>query len=797
MFKNKKQFIQDYKKRIEEGYGRTLQQAHITERYMILGDMVRDYASVHWKETKMHIAQNQQKQMYYFSMEFLIGRLLTNNLMNLGIYDIVKEGLDELGIDINELENLESDAGLGNGGLGRLAACFLDSLASLSLPGHGNCIRYQYGLFKQKILDGYQVEVPDQWMSIANVWEVRKPKHAIDVKFWGHIESHTDENNNLVFEHKDAFVIKAVPYDMPIVGSHTDTVNSLRLWNAEAADCISHKRDFREYISQVNEICSNVYPDDSTEKGKYLRIKQQYFFVCAGIGAIVKAHLRVYGTMDNFHEKVVIQLNDTHPTLAIAELMRILMDEYRYSWQDAWNIVTQTMAYTNHTVLAEALEKWSVHSIQTLLPRIYMIIEEINRRWVNEVNEVVKDHGKSYNMAIIKDGYIHMAHLAIVGSFSVNGVAKLHTDILKTSVMKDFNEYFALKFNNKTNGITHRRWLVYSNPQLKALLKKTIGEKYIKEPILLNKLLKYKEDPCVQEEFNQVKRQRKEILAQYIKKELDIDVDVNSIFDVQAKRLHGYKRQLLNVLHIIYLYQKMKEDDSFRIYPRTFIFAAKAAPSYHFAKMVIKLIHDIAKVINSDEEVNQYLKVVFIPNYNVSVAEILMNAADVSEQISTAGKEASGTGNMKFMMNGALTLGTLDGANVEIHELVTSENDVIFGLTADEVEEKKKTYDAWKVYNKNVRLKKVVDSLMDTTFNENEEEYKVIFDALLYQNDEYLVLEDFASYAKAQAKVERLYLDQSNWAKMMLVNIAMSGFFSSDRTIQQYANEIWNIQKVN
>lgn len=799
MFKDKFEFKRDFTTRVVELYGRSVEESHLTERYSVLGEMVRDYASVHWKESKEKVSELGAKQMYYFSLEFLIGRLLTNNLMNLGIYDIVRDGLKDLNIDLNQLEDLEADAGLGNGGLGRLAACFLDSLASLSLPGHGNCIRYEYGLFRQRIIDGAQVEVPDQWLRLGNVWEVRKPKHAVDIKFWGRIEMEKDEKGEVIFKHVDAEHVLAVPYDMPVVGRSTDTTNTLRLWSAEASEILPANKDFRQYITDVREICQNVYPDDSTEHGKYLRLKQQYFFVSAGLHALLKAHLRVYPNLDNLSEKVVLQLNDTHPILAIPELMRILMDTYKYNWEKAWNITSKTIAYTNHTVMAEALEKWPVQYVQQLLPRVYMIIEEINRRFLVDVKKKFpKDEDLAQRVSIIKDGLVHMASLGIVSSFSVNGVAKLHTEILKNDVMKDYYRIFKTKFNNKTNGITHRRWLVYSNPQLRALLDKTIGEDYIYAPQELEKLMKFVDDKKIQKEFLKIKQIRKEILAKRIKESTGIEVDTNSIFDVQAKRLHAYKRQLLNVLHIIYLYQRMKQDPSFRIHPRTFIFAAKAAPAYYFAKKVIKLIHSVGKVVNNDPEISKYLKVVFIPNYNVSLAEILMNAADVSEQISTAGKEASGTGNMKFMMNGALTLGTLDGANVEIHERVGSEYDVIFGLKVEEIEDlKAKGYDAWTYLANDPDLKAVLNSLLDTTFSTVVDDYKPIYDELMFRNDEYFLLADFRAYVKAQEEVERRYLDKDYWAKMCLVNIAQSGFFSSDRTIQQYADEIWNIQPIN
>ncbi|MGB7595173.1 MAG: glycogen/starch/alpha-glucan phosphorylase [Erysipelotrichaceae bacterium] len=796
MFQNKFQFKRDFTQRVVETYGRSVEQSHRTERYMVLGEMVRDYASIHWKESKEAAAQLGAKQMVYFSMEFLIGRLLTSNLMNLGLYDVVKDGLADLDIDINEIENMESDAGLGNGGLGRLAACFMDSLASLSLPGHGNCLRYEYGLFKQKIVDGYQVEVPDQWLRLGNVWEVRKPKHAVEVKFWGRVEMRKNADGVVRFEHLDAEQVLAVPYDMPVVGKSTDMTNTLRLWSAEASDNLPANKDFRQYITEVREICQNVYPDDSTEHGRYLRLKQQYFFVAAGLAAFIKSHLRVYPDVSNLPERVAFQLNDTHPVLCIPELMRILMDEHHYDWDTAWDIVTHTMAYTNHTVMAEALEKWPTSFVQSLLPRIYMIIEEINRRFIESVRaQYPGDEELVHSVSIIKDGSVHMANLAIVGAFSVNGVAKLHTEILITGIMKDFYKLMPEKFNNKTNGITHRRWLLYSNPQLKNLLDETIGEDYAYDPELLEKLLDHVDDKEVQKKFMAVKRERKIILAKYIKKTLDIDVDVDSIFDVQAKRLHAYKRQLLNVLHIISITREIDNDPNFTMTPRTFIFAAKAAPAYYFAKKVIKLIHSVAEKINDDPKYNKFLKVVFIPNYNVSIAEILMNASDVSEQISTAGKEASGTGNMKFMMNGAITLGTLDGANVEIDELVGRDYDVIFGMTVDDIDElHAKGYDAWKQYNGNPKLKSAVDSLIDGTFEINREEFKVIFDELMYRNDEYFLLADFEAYVEAQKEVERRYLNKDYWAKMCLVNIAKSGFFSSDRTIRQYADEIWHIR---
>ncbi len=797
MFEDKTAFIYQFTTRIEEKYGRPVNESDVIERYMVLGEMIRDYASRHWKQSKTLVAEKKAKQMYYFSMEFLIGRLFTSNLMNLGLYNIVADGLSDIGYDINELELLEIDAGLGNGGLGRLAACFLDSLASSGYVGHGNCIRYQYGMFKQKIENGEQVEVPDQWLKNGFPWEVAKPKHAVDIKFWGRIEiSKNSENGNVIFNHVDAQYVRAVPYDVPVIGTGKLT-NTLRLWQAEASELISSNTDFGHYINEVNEICRNVYPDDTTEHGKYLRLKQQYFFVSAGVQSLLKNHYHVYGTLENLAEVVTIQLNDTHPVLVIPELMRILIDDCHYSWAKAWGIVTKTVAYTNHTVLQEALERWPLQYIQKLLPRIYMICEEINRRYEKELKKKISDPERIRSMLPIHDGQIHMANLAVVAAFKVNGVAALHTEILKNETFKNYYELAPKKFVNKTNGVTPRRWLLYSNPQLTELIDSLIGKKYHNSFKDIDKLLKYKEDSIVQQKFMNVKRERKIILAKYIKDNLDIEIDVDSIFDVQAKRIHAYKRQLLNVMHIIYLYQMLETNPNFEMYPRTFIFAGKSAPGYYFAKQVIKLIHAVANKVNNHPDISKKLKVVFIPNYSVSIAEILMNAADVSEQISTAGKEASGTGNMKLMMNGALTLGTLDGANVEIAELVGPEYCEIFGLKVEDIRTLwSKGYNAWDYYNKDQRIKNVMDSLVNGTFG-NVDEFKSIFDELMYKNDEYLLLADFESYLKAQKNVEKRYLNKTKWAETMLVNIAKSAFFSSDRTIKEYAKEIWHLNKMN
>lgn len=794
MFKNKEEFKYEFSRRIIESYGRTVEEAHITEKFLVLETMVRDFASIHWARSKATIQEGQKKQMHYFSMEFLMGRLLVNNMMNLGIYEIAKEGLEEYHINIHELEELEADAGLGNGGLGRLAACFLDSLASLNYPGHGHTIRYEFGLFKQKIEDGYQLELPDQWMRMGFMWEVRKPKHRVPVKFFGKIVMNEQTGK---YEHVDYEEVYAVPYDVPIVGNHTTMTNTLRLWSAEASDNVSSTQDFRQYIQDVRDISQMLYPDDSTLAGRTLRLKQEYFFTSAGINSIIKGHLRQYKGLDNFHKKNVIQLNDTHPVLAIPELMRILLDEYAYEWEDAWDIVSQTFAYTNHTILKEALETWPITLMQSLLPRIYQIIEEIHRRFVGYV-KMVSNHDEEllHRVLILRDNNVFMAHLAIVGSFSVNGVAKLHSHILMNRELKDFSYLYPTKFNNKTNGVTHRRWLAYCNPQLTSLINQTIGKDWMHQPSQLEKIEAYANNPQIQQEFLQVKQERKQILADYIKETQGITIDSNSIFDVHVKRLHAYKRQLLNVLHIMYLYLEMKQNPEYRIYPRTFIFGAKAASSYYFAKKVIKLINSVAKTVNNDPETNAYLKVIFIENYGVTLAEKIIPAADVSEQISTAGKEASGTGNMKFMMNGAITLGTKDGANIEIIEQVGIENCVIFGLEDTKISELQvnQSYQAWDMYHNNHKLKRVIDSLIDGTFDENKEEFRMIFEELMNHNDEFFVFADFASYIAAQEKIQSLYQDTSTWAKKCLLNIAKSGFFSSDRTIQEYVDEIWKLE---
>ena len=795
MFRNKVEFKKEYTRRLVESYGCAVEETHPTEKYMVLGEMVRDFANVNWKDTKVVARAKDAKQVYYFSMEFLLGRMLTSNLQNLGIYDMVVEGLKELGIDYNELADLEADPGLGNGGLGRLAACFMDSSASEGYMVNGNCIRYRAGLFRQFInKKGEQVEVPDMWMRIGTPWEIRKPKHAVDVRFYGNIEITYDDKGNMHFRHRNATHIMAVPYDVAMIGAGTRTTNTLRLWSAEPSNYTPRDMEYRKYLSDVDAICLNVYPDDSTDEGKYLRLKQEYFFVCAGVNNIVTTHLKSHPSLDNLPDKVAIQLNDTHPVLVIPELMRVLMDDYQYSWEKAWDIVTRTVAYTNHTVMAEALEKWPVSFIQTLLPRVWMIIAEIDRRYCDMASQHVgNDWGFVERTRPVRDGMLHMASLAIIGSHSVNGVAEIHSEILRNDLFRDYTVLYPDKFNNKTNGITHRRWLLYANPQLRNMLDKTIGKSYETDWHHFEDLMKYVDEPTVQDEFLAVKEKRKEILADYVKDLTGEIIDPHSIIDTQAKRLHAYKRQLLNIMQVIYLYQRMKADPNFRIYPHTYLFAAKAASSYAFAKNVIKLINNVAWKVNSDPDTKDYLKVVFLPNYCVTMAETLVPGTDISEQISTAGKEASGTGNMKFMMNGAITLGTLDGANVEIDRLVGRENDVIFGLTVEQLEQMRYNYNAFSYYQNDERIRNVMDTFINGFWTGDGNDFRLIYDELRSKNDEFFVLADFDAYVKAQEEISARYQDRRAWAKSCLVNIAKSGYFSSDRTIEEYVRDIWHI----
>ena len=799
-FKDKETFKKAFKAYLEAKYAIDFEKSTPYQQYVVLGEMIRYYIAKDWNNTNQVTFDTKAKKVYYFSMEFLIGRMITNNLMNAGVYDVVKEAFDDMGIDLNEVEHQESDAGLGNGGLGRLAACFMDSVASLGLPVHGNCIRYRYGFFEQGVVNGYQVEHPDRWLKDVHVWEIRKDEQAVEIPFYGYIQMST-VNGKLVVEHKDAEYVKAVPYDVPMIGAGNHIVNTLRLWSAEPASTYPENDAF-QYARNLREISSMLYPNDDTDEGKLLRLKQQYFFVAAGVNGAIRLHKKTFGTVKNLAEKVVFHINDTHPALIVPELMRILVDEEGLAWEDAWNITKNCCAYTNHTILAEALEKWPVHLFKRLLPRIYTITEEINRRVLLEIASVYGPNSKqAYDMAIIKDGRVHMANLAIHGSFSVNGVAALHTEILKNIEMKVFNDYYPGKFNNKTNGITHRRWVAQSNPELVEILNKYCGKDWIKDPEkYFPELLKVADDPKAQKEFALMKKARKDALATKIFNEQGISLDTNSIFDVQVKRLHEYKRQLMNALHIMYVYNRLKSDAEFKknYHPHTFIFGAKAASGYVLAKKIIKLINTIADKVNNDYETNSLLKVVFCVNYNVTYAETIMPAADVSEQISTASKEASGTGNMKFMMNGAITCGTLDGANVEIGELVGDDNIVIFGMTAKEVTDlyQQGGYNPWDYYNNDERIRQVIDQLTNGFFDRVDRgEFQMIRDTLLGK-DNYFVLKDFESYVKAQEKINELYKDQKKWLHMSIVNIAKSGFFTTDRTMRQYNEDIWHVKPI-
>ena len=800
MFSNKTNFKKEFTSRLLERFGVDVANSHPIEQYTILGEMVRDFANRDLLDTHEESTGKGKRTLIYFSMEFLIGRLLNNNIQNLGIYETIRDGLEDLGIDLNKLEDQESDAGLGNGGLGRLAACFLDSIASLGYIGHGNCIRYQYGFFRQKIAEGKQNELPDQWLVNGNVWETRRAKYAVEVNFYGHPESYQKKDGTFGIKTANAVSVRAVPYDMPVIGYKNHVTNVLRLWNAEpTSHHLPKSMDFKEYCATLEELCHGLYPDDSTEAGRILRLRQQYFLVSAGLQNALQSYYRHHKTIVGIHNEYVFQLNDTHPILAIPEMMRIMLDDYDMEWDDAWKEVTQCMAYTNHTVMVEALEKWPIQYVQTLIPRCFMIIEEINRRFNIEMNNAgIPDYDR-YAMNIIKDGQIHMTNLAIYTVYSVNGVAALHTEILKANTFKEFYKYMPEKFNNKTNGVTHRRWLVNANPELTKLIDKKIGEGWKLDMMQIKKFEKYADDPKVLQALEDIKLENKKKLAAYIKEHNHIDIDVNSIFDVQIKRLHAYKRQLMNVFHIIYLYQRMKNDPNFRIYPRTFIFGAKAAPSYVYAKKIIELILAVANVINHDPEISKYIKVVFIENYGVSLAELIIPAADVSEQISTAGKEASGTSNMKLMMNGAITLGTMDGANVEIVKYAGEGNNVIFGLRNEEVEElvNNGTYSPWDMYNSDDRIRGVMDSLFQGEWvNYKPDKFRMIFDEIMNQHDQYFILKDLPSYIEAQEEIERLYQDKKKWYHMSAMNIANSGYFTSDRTIEAYAQEIWHLEKI-
>ena len=810
---DKKEFIAEVKNYLRNLYRRDLEDATKQQIFQAVSYAIKDAIVDNWMETQKTYEKEDPKIVYYMSMEFLMGRAMGNNLINLTTYDEVKEALEEIGLDLNAIEDEEPDAALGNGGLGRLAACFLDSLATLGYASYGCGIRYRYGMFKQKIENGYQVEVPDNWLKEGNPFELRRPEYAKEIKFGGYVRVEYDEatrRNKFIQEGYQS--VRAVPYDMPIVGYDNNVVNTLRVWDAEAIDDFHldsfDKGDYQKAVEQNNlarNIVEVLYPNDNHYAGKELRLKQQYFFVSASVQAAIEKYKKHHSDIRKFYEKATFQLNDTHPTVAVAELMRILVDEEGLDWDEAWDVTTKTCAYTNHTIMAEALEKWPIELFSRLLPRVYQIIEEINRRFVIEIqNKYPGNQEKVRKMAIIYDGQVKMAHLAICAGYSVNGVAALHTEILKNQELKDFYEMMPQKFNNKTNGITQRRFLLHGNPLLAKWVTDHIGDEWVTDLPQISKLKIYADDEKAQQEFMNIKYQNKLRLAKYIKEHNGIDVDPRSIFDVQVKRLHEYKRQLLNILHVMYLYNTIKDHPEMPFYPRTFIFGAKAAAGYRRAKLTIKLINSVADVINNDKSINGKLKVVFIEDYRVSNAEWIFAAADVSEQISTASKEASGTGNMKFMLNGAPTLGTMDGANVEIVEEVGEENAFIFGLSADEVinYEKNGGYYPTDYFNNDQDIRRVLMQLINGEYSKDDpERFRDLYDSLLNTNssdraDTYFILADFKSYAAAQKRVEEAYRDEKRWAKMAILNVACSGKFTSDRTIQQYVDEIWHLDKI-
>ena len=803
---DKKAFKKDVVDNVRRLYRKEFEDASAQEAYQAVALAIKDTVITNWLATEKAVNEQDPKIVYYMSMEFLMGRALGNNLINLCTYEKVKEALDELGLDINAIEDEEPDPALGNGGLGRLAACFLDSLATLNYPAYGCGIRYRYGMFKQQIRDGYQKEVPDNWLKDGYPFELKRPEYSYEVKFGGYIRAEQNPDGTTKFIHDDYSSVMAVAYDMPIVGYDNNMVNTLMIWDAEP------KEEFRldsfdkgDYIQAVEDqnlarnLVEVLYPCDDHISGKELRLKQQYFFVSASLQRAIDRYLRNHDDIHKLYEKVAIQMNDTHPTLAVAELMRILMDEKGLEWDEAWAVTTKTCAYTNHTIMAEALEKWPIEIFSRLLPRIYQIVEEINRRFVIEVqNKFPDDDEKVARMAIVQDGQVKMAHLAIAAGHSVNGVAALHTEILKKESLKDFYDMYPDKFNNKTNGITQRRFLLHGNQLLANWVTDRIGKDWITDLSQMKKLELYAEDRRMQHEFMNIKYQNKLRLAKYIKEHNGVDVDPRSIFDVQVKRLHEYKRQLLNILHVMYLYNQIKEHPEMDFYPRTFIFGAKAAAGYRIAKLTIKLINNVAEVINNDESINGKIKVVFIEDYRVSNAEWIFAAADVSEQISTASKEASGTGNMKFMLNGAVTIGTMDGANVEMVEEMGQENAFIFGMSADEViaHEAKRDYNPMDIFNSDMEIRKVLMQLINGFYSpDNPELFRPLYNSLLNTEetqfaDTYFVLADFRSYAEAQQKVEEAYRDEEGWAKKAMLNVANVGKFSSDRTIEEYVKDI-------
>ena len=808
---NKEEFKKEVEDYLKVLFRKSISEADDQQKFQAVSYAVKDFIVDQWMATHRTYEEQDVKTVYYLSMEFLMGRALGNIIINLKGNKAIKEAIEELGMNLDVIEDQEPDAALGNGGLGRLAACFLDSLSTLGYPAYGCGIRYKYGMFKQVIENGYQVEKPDNWLKYGNPFEIKRPEYAVEVKFGGYVTIRKDEYGRDKFVQENYQSVLAVPYDLPVVGYNNNVVNTLRIWDAEAIDTFNldsfDKGDYQKAVEQQNlarTICEVLYPNDNHMAGKELRLKQQYFFVSATVQRAILKFMENHDDIHKLPEKVTFQLNDTHPTVTVAELMRILMDDYNLSWDEAWDITTKTCAYTNHTIMSEALEKWPLELYSRLLPRIYQITEEINRRFVLQIQAAYPgDNSKVEKMAIIYDGQVKMAHLAIAAGYSVNGVARLHTEILKHQELKDFYEMMPEKFNNKTNGITQRRFLLHGNPLLADWVTKKIGDDWITNLAHINELTPYVDDELSQKEFMNIKYQNKVRLANYIKELNGIEVDPRSIFDVQVKRLHEYKRQLLNILHVMYLYNQLKKNPGMDFYPRTFIFGAKASAGYMRAKSIIKLINSVGDVINNDKSIDGKIKVVFIENYRVSNAEIIFAAADVSEQISTASKEASGTGNMKFMLNGALTLGTMDGANVEIVEEVGEENAFIFGLSSDEViaYEHNGQYNPRDIYNSDSDIRAVLTQLVDGTYAPgNYDEFRDIYNSLLDgqggRPDMYFILKDFRSYAEAQKRVEEAYRDTKGWAHSAMLNVAKSGKFSSDRTIEEYAQEIWKLKKV-
>ena len=809
---NKEKFIEDVKENVKNLYRKTLEEASQQEIFQAVSYTVKDVIIDDWLATQKAFDKQDPKMVYYMSMEFLMGRALGNNMINLKMYKEVKEALGEIGLNLDEIEDQEPDPALGNGGLGRLAACFMESLATLGYAAYGCGIRYRYGMFKQKIKDGFQVEVPDNWLKNGYPFELRRPEYSYEVKFGGYVRAEVTEEGKTRFVQENYQSVLAVPYDMPIVGYGNHVVDTLMIWDAEPMECFEldsfDKGDYHKAVEQENlarNLVEVLYPNDNHIAGKELRLKQQYFFVSASVQRALARYKKHHDDIHKLPEKVTFQLNDTHPTVAVAELMRILLDEEGLSWDEAWEITTKTCAYTNHTIMAEALEKWPIEIFSRLLPRIYQIVEEINRRFILQIQaEFPGDNGKVARMAIVYDGQVKMAHLAIAAGYSVNGVAKLHTEILKNEQLHDFYELFPQKFNNKTNGITQRRFLMHGDPLLADWVSEHIGDDWITNLSHIEKMAIYATDKKAQQEFMNIKYQNKLRLAKYIIEHNGIEVDPRSIFDVQVKRLHEYKRQLLNILHVMYLYNELKEHPDMDFYPRTFIFGAKAAAGYKNAKLTIKLINNVADVINNDRSINGKIKVVFIEDYRVSIAEWIFAAADVSEQISTASKEASGTGNMKFMLNGALTLGTMDGANVEIVEEVGKENAFIFGMSSDEViaHERNRDYDPMQIFNTDQDIRKVLMQLINGFYSPNDPElFRDLYNSLLNTQctqfaDTYFILKDFRSYADAQKRVMEAYKDEEGWAKSAILNIAHAGKFSSDRTIQEYVDDIWHLDKI-